>query len=236
MSPMKSGTFGLVSHIGFNNATNGLVGSIGIVCFVLVGLQNLIRSLFDPNYGYVPGVIIAMLWLAILSGYLGAKYSQRCNRGDVVLDCGPTQNRMYFILCAIFMAGFSIAGGFLGPVETYWKTAGVVRLQEADSSWFNGNPEIWRVSANFVVCATLSFSYVFFASGRTVVTKLGIWNHWGLLKWEAIDAWEFHADDPTWLVMHSNSQLPFLRTGVLKVSEACRERLAGLLRENVHER
>ena len=64
---------------------------------------------------------------------------------------------------------------------------------------------------------------------------LGIWNHWGLLKWEAIDAWEFREDDPTWLVLRSNTALPFLRTGVLKVSDTCRERLVGLLRENVHE-
>ena len=233
---MKPATIGLSSTIGFNNASTSLVGAIGIVCWVFVcGIQNLIRSLSDPNYGYIPGFVIAMLWLAIFSGFCGAIFAERRNRGDIILDCGPNQHRLYFIFCAIFMAVFPIAGGFLGPVDPYWKTAGVLRPQEGDSGWLNGTGETWRVAAVFIVCATMSLCYALLASGRTLVTKLGIWNHWGLLKWEAIDAWEFHEEDPTWLVIHSNSQLPLLRTGVLKVSDACRERLVRLLRENVHE-
>lgn len=235
MSEVKRTKIGVSSNIGFNNASTSLVGAIGMVCFLVVFLiQNLIRSLYDPYYGYIPGFIVAMLWLAILSGYLGAKFSERSNRGNIILDCGPTHQKLYYIFCAVFFAVFSFAGGFLGPVEAYWKTAGVVRLQES-SGWSFGYAEIWKVAAIFIVCATLSLYFAFLASGRVLVTQHGIWHHWGFLKWETCDAWEFLEDDPSWLVVSSKSGLPFLRTGFLKISDNCRKRLEGLLREHVRE-
>jgi hypothetical protein len=191
---------------GFKNASVVLIAVMAIwaVLFAIV-IRVTGLSLRDSA-----GVAFAVFAGATLILFLATWLRSRSQAGPVLLDCGPHPSRALFYVNAVL---FPIMGTMIGLAQF-------------------GH---WPAAAIAAPLLGLGFSayWIIMARGRLQVRENGLWQYWGLLRWNRIASYRW-ADDST-LLIRSTGPLSMLQ-GALPVPPEYQERVNELLERHCTEK
>jgi hypothetical protein len=153
------------------------------------------------------GPAFGALWGLVFLLFLGTWLHGRNAGGSVLLDCGPHPTRALFLLNAVLFLVMGVAGGFA--------TASVSR------SFGIAGP---------VFGILFGIYWLIMASGRLQIREGGLWQYWGLLRWEKIESCHWSGDST--LLVQAKTLLPFLGRGALPVPPEDKQAIEGLLQKH----
>ena len=170
---------------------NALIcGVILITIWLLVGV--LISSISHRPLADSFWPAFAILWGLGFLLFLGTWLYGLNAGGSVLLDCGPHPTKVLFLINAAVFLVLGLTGGF---------TVG---------SWSN-----WFTLVSPVVGITYGIYWLIMASGRLQIREGGLWQYWGLLRWDKIESVQWSGDFT--LLVKAKTRIPFLGRGALPV-------------------
>ena len=127
----------------------------------------------------------AFLWGLIFLLFLGTWLYGLNAGGRVLLDCGPHPTRVLFLINAALFLAMGFGGSLLGS----------------------------SLSKSFAIASPvfgISFGiyWLIMASGRLQIREGGLWQYWGLLRWDKIESCRWSEDST--LIVKAKTRLPFL--------------------------
>jgi hypothetical protein len=90
-------------------------------------------------------------------------------------------------------------------------------------------PEPFRV-AGPVFAISFAAYWLIMASGRLQIRRDGLWQYWGLLRWDKIESCRWGGDST--LLVQAKSPLPFLGRGALPVPPEDKQAVDALLQKH----
>ena len=162
----------MTSTVWNQGVKNALICSAGFLLVwsaAVVGTWLVFKQNLFNSFATVLAVLCGLSFLVFLVLWL---YEQR-TMGQLLLDCGPHPTKKLFLINSVF---FLIIGGQL-------ITSSSVLLAIS-------GPVIGILGAAY---------WIIMGTGRLQVRENGIWQYWGLLRWEKIASYRW-ADDSTLLV------------------------------------
>jgi hypothetical protein len=187
-------------------ATNALICLVIFLTgwfLVAAGISYISHRTLSESYGPAFGA----LWGLVLVLFLGTWLSGRNAGGSVLLDCGPHPSRALFLLNAVLFLVMGVAGGFAAASVS--RPFGI---------------------AGPVFGVLFGIYWLIMASGRLQVREGGLWQYWGLLRWEKIDSCRWSEDST--LLVQAKALLPFLGRGALPVPPEDKQAIEGLLQKH----
>ena len=166
-------------------AKNALIMGIPVVVVWFIIAAAIVLIFKQPIIRSLSVAVGAIAVLAVLV-FLGTWLYGRSVGGRVLLDCGPHPTRGLFLLEAAIFLGMGLLFGMEFIVKS-------IDTPEANSpsSWFG-------IVLPAIMIAFVPY-WLIMASGRLRVREGGIWQYWGLLRWEKIGFYRW-ANDATLLV------------------------------------
>ncbi len=160
------------------------------------------RSLSDSSWP-----AFAILWVPIFLLFLGTWLYGLKAGGRVLLDCGPHPTRVGFLFNAALFLVIGLGGGFaMGSLSRSFAYVG----------------PIFGIS--------FGIYWVIMATGRLQIREGGIWQYWGLLRWDKIESLQWSGDFT--LLVKAKSRLPFLGRGALPVPPEDKQAITELLQKH----
>jgi len=188
---------------GANNAL--ICGLIFFVCWLVVSL--LVSSVTHRSFSDSSWPALAILWVPIFLLFLGTWLYGLKAGGRVLLDCGPHPTRVGFLFNAALFLVIGLGGGLVG----------------ASSS----KP---LALASPVLGISFGIYFLIMASGRLQIREGGIWQYWGLLRWDKIESLRWSGDFT--LLVKGKTRLPFLGRGALPVPPEQKQAIYELLQKH----
>jgi hypothetical protein len=127
--------------------------------------------------------------------------------GRILLDCGPHPTRLLFLINAAVFVTMGFCGLFAGP--SLAKSIAIV------------SP---------VLGVSFGLYWLIMALGRLQIREGGLWQYWGLLRWDKIASCRWSGDST--LMVKANSRLPFLGRGALPVPPEQKQAINELLQKH----
>ncbi len=187
-------------------ATNALIcGLICLVCWLLVAV--LISSVFHRSLSDSSWLAFAILWGLIFLLFLGTWLFGLNAGGRVLLDCGPHPTRVLFL----FNAALWLVMGLTG-VMTFGSLFGSLRLFSP------------MCGASFAVY------FLIMATGRLQIREGGLWQYWGLLRWDKIESLQWSGDFT--LLVKGKTRFPLFGRGALPVPPEQKQAVEELLQKH----
>ncbi len=156
-------------------AKNALICGVGFLV-VWVSLAVVLWLVLAPSIVDSFGIAFAVLWGLTFIVFLGTWLYGRNSGGRVLLDCGPHPTRGLFLVnAALWLSIGPTVGLAATSVSIVFSIAGPVFGISFGAFW------------------------LIVATGRLQVRDNGIWQYWGLLRWDKIGTYRW-ADDSTLLV------------------------------------
>ena len=187
-------------------ATNALIcGLIFLVGWLLVAM--LISSVSHLPRTESFWLAWAFLWGLIFLLFLGTWLYGLNAGGRVLLDCGPHPTRVLFLINAALFLAMGFGGTLLGS----------------------------SLSKSFAIASPvfgISFGiyWLIMASGRLQIREGGLWQYWGLLRWDKIESCRWSEDST--LMVKAKTRLPFLGRGALPVPPENKQAINELLQKH----
>ena len=187
-------------------ATNALIcGLIFLVGWLLVAM--LISSVSHLPRTESFWLAWAFLWGLIFLLFLGTWLYGLNAGGRVLLDCGPHPTRVLFLINAALFLAMGLGGTLLGS----------------------------SLSKSFAIASPvfgISFGiyWLIMASGRLQIREGGLWQYWGLLRWDKIESCRWSGDST--LMVKAKTRLPFLGRGALPVPPEDKQAINELLQKH----
>lgn len=128
----------------------------------------------------------------------------RSRRGAVLVECGRQPAHAYHLLAAVLFALTALLVLALGK---------------------GGGQDP-------VLYAALSGVFFLRSLARLQVTEHGIWHHWGLWRWPAIESHQWQEGPPPVLVLQVRTKGVTMRSVLLPVADGQREVVAALLEQH----
>lgn len=154
-------------------ARNALICGLGVALAWLL-LAILFSIILRQGVTESSRIAFSVLWAVTFLVFLGTWLYSRLSRGHILLDCGPHPNRWLFAMSFILFTFIGAGGAFSSTADG----SSVLRLTFAVS---------------------FSIFWLIIVFGRLQVTDRGIWQYWGLLRWNKVGSYRW-SDDSTLLV------------------------------------
>jgi len=185
---------------------NALIcGSIFFACWSLIA--GLISSILQKTLADSFWLAFAILWSLIFSLFLGTWLYGLNAGGRVLLDCGAHPTRVLFLINAALFVVIGLSGGFaLGSLSKSCALAGPV----------------------FGIC--FGIYWLIMSTGRLQIRERGLWEYWGLLRWDKIESLQWSGDST--LMVKAKTRLPFLGRGALPVPPEQKQAINELLQKH----
>lgn len=192
-----------VRRQGGRNALVCGVGVLGVWGLLALGIWGIFKQPLRDSFVLGFGVLWVLIFVAFIFGWLHAKSVA----GSVLLDCGPHPTKSMFLFNAVIFLLLFGGGGFARLV------------QEFDSFGIAG------------VLFGISFSvyWLVMALGRLQIRDNGIWQYWGLLKWDKLQHYQWEGDS---LLLQAKTRFPFLGRGALPVPAEHKRSIEEFLRKH----
>jgi len=160
------------------------------------------RSLADSFW-----LAFAILWGVIFLLFLGTWLYGLNAGGRVLLDCEPHPTRFLFLINAALFLFIGLSGGFAGSsLSKSFAFAGPV----------------------FGIC--FGIYWLIMSTGRLQIRERGLWQYWGLLRWDKIESCRWSGDST--LMVKAKTRLPFLGRGALPVLPEQKQAINELLQKH----
>jgi hypothetical protein len=186
-------------------STNALIcGVIFFVCWLVVSL--LVSSVTHRSFSDSSWPALAILWVPIFLLFLGTWLYGLKAGGRVLLDCGPHPTRVGFLFNAALFLVIGLGGGLVGA---------------------SSKP---LALASPVLGISFGVYFLIMASGRLQIREGGIWQYWGLLRWDKIESLQWSGDFT--LLVKAKSHLPFLGRGALPIPPEQKQAIYELLQKH----
>lgn len=176
-----------------------------VVCLLAVTAVSFVMTLLSgQSFKISFSSSINMLWLVSLIGALIYWARSHFLAGPLLLDCGPHRTSSYFRLTA----GLALMMGIWTFVES--------RSFMGAFSW-------------------VTFSAYFFAMsyGRLQLRQNGIWQYWGLLRWENVGSYHWEGESQPTLVVTRKRRIWIPLQGAMFVAPHLKQQFDNILREHV---
>ena len=149
----------------------------------------------------------AILWGLIFLLFLGTWLYGLNAGGTVLLDCGHHPTRVLFLIEAVLFTFMGLSGGLaLGSLS---QSFGLVS-------------PVFGIS--------FGIYWLILATGRLQIREGGIWQYWGLLRWEKIESLRWSGDFT--LLVKAKTRLPLLGRGALPVPPEKKQAINELLQKH----
>ncbi|MCY2990437.1 MAG: hypothetical protein NTY19_21550 [Planctomycetota bacterium] len=183
-------------------AKNALLCAVG---FLLAWLSLAVVFLLATGQSLSASFALAfaVLWCLIFLAFVWTWLYGRRSAGRVLLDCGPHPTRKLFLFHAVLFLLLGLTGGF--SVSSVSKLLGI---------------------AGPVFGVSFAAYWLIMATGRLQVRENGLWQYYGLLRWNKIASYRW-AEDATLLVRSKGSSAWF--HGALPVPPEHRQAVEELL-------
>ena len=170
---------------------NALVCGAGVLA-VLALLTAGIWAIFKQPIASSAAIAVGLFWIFIFTAFFVGWLHAKSTAGPLRLDCGPhpTKN-LFFFNAALFLLVFG-GGGLARFVD------------KSDLFGF----------ATLFFGVTFAIYSLVMASGRLQIRENGIWQYWGLLKWDRLQSYKWEGDS---LLLQVKTRFPFLGRGALPV-------------------
>ncbi|HUG93075.1 MAG TPA: hypothetical protein VML55_19700 [Planctomycetaceae bacterium] len=170
---------------------NALICGVGVVA--VLGLLTVgIWAIFKQPVASSAIIAFGIFWLFIFTAFFVSWLHAKATSGPVLLDCGPhPTKRLFFFQAAFFLLVFG--GG------------GLVR--------FIDKSDTWGIAVT-VFGVTMAIYCIVMASGRLQIRENGIWQYWGLLKWNRLRSYKWEGDS---LLVEARTRFPFFGKGAFAV-------------------
>ena len=170
---------------------NALICGVSMVA-VLGLLTVFIWAIFKQPVASSAIIAFGIFWIFIFTTFLVGWLHAKATSGPVLLDCGPHPfKKLFFFQAAFFLLFF---GG-----------SGLVRFLDKSDT---------RGIAGTLFGVTMAIYWIVMASGRLQIRENGIWQYWGLLKWDRLQSYKWEGDS---LLVEAKTRFPFLGKGALPV-------------------
>ena len=177
------------------------IGVFSVIGTLMFGISAITgRTLRDSG-----AIAFAIFWVAVFAAFVSSFLIGRGKRGAILLDCGHHPTRVLFLFNAAIFAFLGLTGGFASNTFDTHGTA----------------------SALFGI--TFSVYWVLMSFGRLQIVESGIWQYWGLLKWQKLESYEWQGDGTPTLMLQTKTRLSFLGRGALSVPAEHKEAVSILL-------
>ena len=175
--------------------------SIFLVIWSLVAklISTVLRTSLNESFWLAWVVLLCPIFLIFVGTWL---HGLRTG-GRVLLDCGPHPTWFLFLVNAVLFVAMGFFGTLMG----------------------SSLPKSLAV-ASPVLGVSFGVFWLIMASGRLQIRERGLWQYWGLLRWDKIE-WCRWGGDAT-LVLKAKNRIPFLGRGVCR----CRPRTSKPLMNN----
>ena len=173
---------------------NALICLVGMVAFLGV-LAFAISAIFQQTIRDSFGMAFCIFWILTFAVFVFGWLYGKNGSGSVLLDCGPHPTRSLFLINAVLFLLMG-AGGSFAFVANNFDKFGI---------------------AGALFGVTFSIYWVIMASGRLQIREYGIWQYWGLLKWQKIKSYQWEGETDSTLMLQAKTKLPFLGRGALPV-------------------
>jgi hypothetical protein len=185
-------------------ATNALIcGVIFLVSCLLIAA--VISSVSHRSFGESFWLAWVFLCGLILLLFLGTWVYGLNTGGRVLLDCGPHPTRVVFLINGALFVVLGLSGLFL--MRSLPNTSALVFP---------------------VLGICFGIYWLIMATGRLQIREGGLWQYWGLLRWEKIESLQWNGDST--LLVKAKSRLPFL--GALPVPPEQKQAIHELLQKH----
>jgi hypothetical protein len=189
---------------GRGSANALICGFIFLVCLLLVAV--LISSVSHHSLSDSFWLAFAILWVPIFLLFLGTWLYGLKAGGRVLLDCGPHPTKVGFLFNAALFLVIGLGGGLVGASSS--KTLAL---------------------ASPVLGISIGIYFLIMASGRLQIREGGIWQYWGLLRWDKIESLQWSGDFT--LLVKAKSHLPMLGRGALPIPPEDKQAINELLQK-----
>ncbi len=170
----------MTSTAGAQGVKNALIcGSAMLVVFCLATAA--VVLIFQQSIWRSAGIAWGAICVLALAAFVASWLHGRSVRGNVLLDCGPHPTRILFLVEA---AAFLIMGVSFG-MDPVLKLIDGPDANSA-SSWFG-------IGLPVMMFAFVPY-WLVMAGGRLQVREGGVWQYWGLLRWEKIASYRWASD------------------------------------------
>ncbi len=187
-------------------ATNALIWSlILLVCWLLVA--TLISSVSPYSFGESFWLAWAFLWGLTFVLFTGTWLYALNAGGRILLDCGPHPTRFLFLMNAALFVAIGLGGTFVG--NSFSRSIAI---------------------ASPVLGISFGIYWLIMASGRLQIRAGGLWQYWGLLRWDKIESCRWSGDST--LTLKAKTRFPFLGRGALPVPPEDKQAVNELLQKH----
>jgi hypothetical protein len=187
-------------------ATNALIWTL----ILLVGwllVAKMISSVSHKPFTESFWLAWAFLWVPIFLLFLGTWLYGLNTGGRVLLDCGPHPTRFLFLMNAVLFMAMGFGGSFVG--SSLSKSFAIV------------SP---------VLGISFGIYWLIMASGRLQIREGGLWQYWGLLRWDKIESCRWSGDST--LMLKAKTRFPFVGRGALPVPPEDKQAINELLQKH----
>jgi hypothetical protein len=186
-------------------ATNALIwGVILLVGWLL--FAKVISSVSHLPLGESFWLSWVFLWGLIFLLFLGTWLYGLNSGGRILLDCGPHPTRLLFLINAALFVTMGLGGTM---------TAGSLSKT--------------LPLASPVLGISFGIYWLIMASGRRQIREGGLWQYWGLLRWDKIESCRWSGDST--LMVKAKTRLPFLGRGALPIPPEQKQAIDELLQK-----
>ena len=194
-------------------AKNALICLVVLVAFLGV-LAFAISAVFQQSVGESWWMALATSWALVFAIFVFSWLYGKNRGGAVLLDCGSHPTRKLFLINAALFLLMGAGGSFAFSVDSF------------------GEFRIASALFGFTFGFTFSIYFVIMASGRLQIREQGIWQYWGLLKWQNIKSYEWEGEADATLMLQARTRLPFLGRGALPVPVEHKDAVDELIRQH----
>ena len=191
---------------------NALICGAGLLIAV-TAISLIVTYLSGQSFKISFSSSMYVFWLVSLIGFSVYWARGYFLAGPLLLDCGPHRTSSHFRL----IAGFGLVIGIWTLVQS---------ISNGGGRGFTGAFYWLIISAYF-----FAKSY-----GRLQLRQNGIWQYWGLLRWEDIGSYHWEGQSPPTLVVNAKRRSWIPLQGAMSVSPHLKQPFDNILHEHVQQR
>lgn len=181
---------------------------IVVVSVLAFGLSAFAGRPIRESFSIAFAFVWGIIFAVLVSGYLmGLR-----NRGAILLDCGRHPARALLLFNAAAFAFLAVTGAFVGSITDARGVAGLMFATTFAAYWL-----------------MMSF-------GRLQFTENGIWQYWYLLKWQRLEAYDWHSKANSTLMLQTRSRLSMFGSAALAVPAEQKEAVVEILDKYLAEK
>lgn len=182
----------------------------GVVMLMMYPIVGLIAFWISKQFNASPilstGGLFCGLFALLFPFVIANMLLGKAHAGNVILDCGPHPTRKLFLVMAAVM--------LIGAVAT------VIASTETTAILFA------------IFLTGFAMYWLLMSTGRLLICENGVFQYWGLLRWNKIRSYRWEGDTDATLMVRTTARFALLGRGAFPVAIEQKDAVDALLREH----